>query len=534
MKDRQVMKKKKELILIILGIVLTIFYFTYAVTITFDSAHYMIYVEIIEKVLPFSEWDVVRGPVFPIIIHLSNIFFGKTVQGLLINSYIYYLAMLLFSYKILNEILPNNKRKSKIIIFTLLLIILNPIIYGYYHALLTEFIAITLAVISCYLAYKWLDCDFQNKKKFILYTILFAFLTIFSWFLKQPYVSVGFFPLLVAFIIKIFKKGTIRKKLISSITVFFCIITLVLSIGVWNKFLSYNGVESDTTRNPTTSLGNTLVLAVEHYKIEKYDENVNISSIKDDQFLSDNEKKQIIDLIEKKDDTFVIVNMYNNDKQLIEKTFIDTEDQNISTLDSMELILKNTILHPLLMVDSYVSNYLSIADIYATTNENGLNYKVIKKIDLGFVNELSAIGFKPYSYTSNVFSIPDEAYQRIINYEQFNQAPKLLNYAMLVLGKVAIIVFKMLFIVLPFLFVFSIVKRIRTKERKYDMIVILFGYGLLHMLLHTVTGAVIDRYAIPAYITTLLGVIILISLLVKKKEVKKNEKRKNTNCNSRI
>lgn len=534
MKDRLIMKKKKELILIVSSIILTLFYFMYAVTITWDSAHYMSYVNILERVLPFSSWDVVRGPVFPIIIYLSNFLFGKTVQGLLINSYIYYLIMLLFSYKILNKILPDDKRKSKIIIFTLISIILNPIVYGYYHVLLTEFVAITLAVLSCYLSYKWLNCDQNNKKKFILYTILFAFLTVFGWFLKQPYISTTFFPLLIAFLIKIFRKEKTRQKFFSSITVIFCVLTLVLSIATWNKILTYKGVESDVSRNPTTSLGNTLVLAIKHYEIEKYDETWDINSINKDQFLSEKEKKQMLNLIENNDTSFVIVNMYNNNEQLVERTLINTETKNISTVDSISLILKNAISHPILIIDSYISNYLAIADIYATTNENSDNYKAIEKIDLSYVNELSSIGLKPYSYTSNIFYITDEAYERVVNYEQFNQAPKLLNYAMLLLGKASILLFKILFIALPFVLIFSIVNRIRTKDKKYDMLIILFGYGLLHMLLHTVTGAIIDRYAIPAYITTLLGVIILISLLVKKKEVKKNEKRKSTNCNTSI
>ena len=78
--------------------------------------------------------------------------------------------MLFFSYKILNKTISNNKRKTKIILFSLLLIIFNPIIYGYYHVLLTEFIAMTFAVVSCYLAYKMLEVDFSNKKRCRLWT----------------------------------------------------------------------------------------------------------------------------------------------------------------------------------------------------------------------------------------------------------------------------------------------------------------------------------------------------------------------------
>ena len=73
---------------LILLLCLIIFYFEYSVTILWDSAHYMGYVNILEGVLPFSSWDVVRGPTFPFLIHIGNILFGKTAQGLIMNTFI--------------------------------------------------------------------------------------------------------------------------------------------------------------------------------------------------------------------------------------------------------------------------------------------------------------------------------------------------------------------------------------------------------------------------------------------------------------
>ena len=42
------------------------------------------YVAILEKEAPWSSWDIVRGPVFPIIIFLSDKIFGKTSTGILV------------------------------------------------------------------------------------------------------------------------------------------------------------------------------------------------------------------------------------------------------------------------------------------------------------------------------------------------------------------------------------------------------------------------------------------------------------------
>ena len=93
---------RKKYFYIILFLLLTIFYFEYSVTVLWDSAHYMTYVNIFEGALPWNSWDVVRGPIFPLIIYIGNILFGKSAQGLIMNTYMYYLLMLIFSYKLLN------------------------------------------------------------------------------------------------------------------------------------------------------------------------------------------------------------------------------------------------------------------------------------------------------------------------------------------------------------------------------------------------------------------------------------------------
>ena len=99
-------KVVKDNFFLFMMILLTIFYFEYSVTISYDSAHYMSYVNIFEGNLGWNNWDVVRGPIFPIIIHVGNILFGKTSQGLIMNTYIYYLIMLLLIFKLLFTLLP--------------------------------------------------------------------------------------------------------------------------------------------------------------------------------------------------------------------------------------------------------------------------------------------------------------------------------------------------------------------------------------------------------------------------------------------
>lgn len=521
---------KKNLPIIFL-LILIVFYFQYSVTILWDSAHYMNYVNILERIVPFNNWDVVRGPVFPFIIFFGNIIFGKTSQGLLLNTFFYYLVMLLFVYKILNYTIDNLKfsqKKKKVITFIIMLtIIINPIIFGFYHSLLTEFVAVTLSVISCYLAVIWYDTSYNdNKKKYIIITIAFIFLTIFSWFLKQPYVSCGFFPLLVSYIITLFNKNNFKSFVIRTTPIVLCVICLVLSIKVWNIVLEKMGNDPTTSRNPSVSLGNTLISALGFTEIAT-GENIKKVEYIEESKLSKEEKQDVLQLQEKNKD-YVIINIYDS-KNIVASDYIESKNTNISTFSALTYITKYFFKEPLTILDSYFTNYLSIIDIYSTTSEDGVGYKSNKKIDLSFSNEITTIAFKPYYYGSeNIFYMLPEMRERVNCYEQTNYTFKPINYAMLILGKIFLIVFKILFALLPFSLIIAIVFRCKNKnkeiqKRNLNLIIILLGFSFLHVMLHVVTGAIIDRYAIPAFISNILGTTILFVYLIGcKKMLKKS------------
>lgn len=512
---------------IMLLLLLTIFYFQYSVTILWDSAHYMGYVNILEGILPFSNWDVVRGPVFPIIIHVGNILLGKTSQGLLMNTYIYYLFMLIFVYKILcysfEKINFSQKRKKIMIFLIILTIIFNPIIFGFYHSLLTEFVAITLSTISCYLAIVWLDTDYENdRKKYIVLSLLFAIFTVFSWFLKQPYISCGLFPLIISYIISVFQDKKIKKIVIRTLTVLLSVICLISSIMIWNSILSKAGANPTTERNPSVSLGNLLIDGMYFTRIESNAQTRDINYINNNVNLSKDEKSELLKMIANNKD-YQLINIYDNKGNIIDIDYIISCDGNVSIVNALKYIIKSFFNYPLRVIDGYVTNYLSIIDIYSTTTDNSINYNITKKIDLTFSNEIITIPTKSYYYgSSNIYYMLPEMEAMVTNYEQTNYSNKLLNYGMLLLSKIFLIVFKFAFLLLPILFILSIIIRIKIRKKYNDkkvlnMIIILFGYGILHLLLHVVTGAIIDRYAIPAFISTYLGIIILLFQCIRKK-----------------
>lgn len=512
------MKFIKKNYKVFLLIILIMFYFNYAVSITWDSAHYLGYLKILQRQVPFSSWDVVRGPIFPLIIYFGNILFSHTSHGLLVNTFIYYLIMLFFVKKIivyiLNDLNFNNKFKKVIEYIIIFLIIINPIIYGYYHCLLTEFVAITLSVVSCYLCIIWLNLDFyENKKKYIFVSLIFVFLTIFSWFLKQPYVSCGFFALIITYTISIFENHSWKQLLVRTATVLCCIFCLIMSIKIWNHILDSHGANSNTTRNPSNGLGLQLITAVDYLNINNKNEIYDVNFIKSSN-LSKKEKNEVLDLLNAKK-KYILIYKYNKMNEVIDVDYIETKNPKmISMSSSIKYLIKTFIDNPIKLIKSYINNYFCIIDIYRTTTTDGIGYESEKKFDINFSNELTVIGNKPYSNVdSNFFPLSDELYQNAINYYSPNHANEILNKFMLFMSMIFIYIFKFIFAFLPISLIITIIMCIKCKniiiKNLYNVLIILFGFSLLHVLLHTFTGAIIDRYALPAFISTFIGIIFL-------------------------
>ena len=237
------MRNKKNILMLIFCIFITAIFFTYQVVITYDTSHYLWLTSLLSKGGDFSTWDVARGPVFPMLIKTFNILFGQNTNGLLVGMFIFYILMLLGCYLIYKDTIKNeehfNKKVKYILLFLfLLLVVFNPMVIGYYHALLTEFVGMTLSIIGCYLAWKWMDVNFkENKMKYSIYTVVLAILTAIAWQLKQPYVGTILFPIIIASIISFVRNVNLKNFLQRLATIITCAIMLIASIKIWNVIL---------------------------------------------------------------------------------------------------------------------------------------------------------------------------------------------------------------------------------------------------------------------------------------------------------
>ena len=238
---------------------LVVIFFSFSIILTYDSVHYLSYVSIFEGNSPASSWDIVRGPVFPVIIQISNTLFGKTSTGILICTFLFYLTFVIICCIISKKISKKYKHSKLINSIVILYLILNPLIFGYFHVLLTEFVAITITMLNILIAYKWVFVDLKNKKSLILYSLYFIFTTIFCWHLKQPYIIIAVIPTIIAVIISIIEDHKKFNVLYRLGTFFTSIIVLVISIVSWNMILDANHVNKNTGRDSSSSLSKQLL-----------------------------------------------------------------------------------------------------------------------------------------------------------------------------------------------------------------------------------------------------------------------------------
>lgn len=511
----------KKFYLIVFSIffsLLFFYFFSYSITIASDSAHYMSYIDIFKGVSPWSSWDPVRGIVFPTIIATSILLFGKTGIGLLMGSFLFYITMLFFLFRSVEESIDSkSKWKTIFIVLILLFVIFNPIIFGYYHSLLTEFVGITLGVIGCYISWKYLKISYdRNKTLFILYSFLFIFLSVFAYALKQPYISTILFPFLVSTVISTLENFKLKNIVTRAIVLCVCIISLLLSISLWNRFLISKDVDLSSDRNVTNGLGNQLVGAIDYVKVVKDGATYTEDFLSEKGFLTEEER----DLLKNhKNEEYLVVNIYNRDNEQIDSEIILSKNKFISTKDSIKFILSELIKRPISLLDSYTANYLAIIDVYKTYSPDTVAHILIREFDWNFINENQTIAYRTFYNPENIFYMSEERKERVNSFYQVNNPPILLNKFMKSLCTPFNYIFKITFLILPLSFLLSIFWRIfsddKSSNKLLNYIIIVLGFSFLHLLAHVVTGALIDRYASPAFVTAIIGNILLFYMLFK-------------------
>ena len=503
-------------------ILIMITFFSFSIIICHDSAHYLGYIDIMEGNVDLSTWDVVRGPTFPIIIFLSNLFFGKMVQGFLITLFIFFMISFFILKKICSIIFENSKHKKMLTFIILLICLFNPMIFGYYHVMLTECFAITFSIIMCYLSWIWIDIQPKDKKKSIIFLLAFCVLIPVIWFLKQPYLTICFIPVITSAIISLFKYTNKANILYKTISILICIFVLFFAIKVWNNFLASNGVIMDNGRESNDMLNSSILSGA---NIRLNNNILNKENINEFDYINSDVAKKIENYVNK-GGNYYLLNIYNFHNELIDQDIIKLNNDNkTTTFNSLIKQISIFFKHPLTLIKNYGNSYCGISSLCVIATSDGVAYQNTTKFDLINGYENNVIPYRTFTNLDNVFYLPSDWYNRTQYYSQINK-PGLFEYLEKVIRIPTNILYKILILIQPIAWIFCVIFEFIDKRKKinkpllnFSTILLTFSFG--HALLMCLMGAFIDRYAIESFIPAFLGIIILIIYLLNNRRLKK-------------
>ncbi len=213
----------------------------YTITLTWDSGHYLSLAEVIRQGT-WQDWDPIRLAVFPLGIYLSQSVFGFNTTALLIPMMLAHILLFVVSYQLILAVFQPERRVVRLLImvFVFLFVAMDPTVVGYYHTLLTEHPAATVAVLASLAAYQLLQAV-PHSRRFYWLSALLILLVPFAWHIKQPYIGAALFPLLIASLLFLIRSFTKRNLLY---VVIMGIVTAGLVLGsnaAWNGFLRSQG-----------------------------------------------------------------------------------------------------------------------------------------------------------------------------------------------------------------------------------------------------------------------------------------------------
>lgn len=476
-----------------------------------DSVEYFSYLDIFNRVSPFSTWNVVRGFSLPLIFWIFTKVFGSSALGVNIGMYLFYLFLIIFSYYIVYSKVINTERKKTIKIiyylFYLVFILFNPILFGYCHGVLTEFVAIPLSVLSCYLAFLWFKDKFIkfNDKKNIIFVIIFSILFVFVWFLKQPYITIVFFPVFVGTVISVIIHKNFRHFLIRMLNIMICCSILLFSIIGWKKILISNGVDYANGRNSESFINGSILGSLSKFNVVKDND---YKMLLNDVYINDEIKEKLVD----KNNKFWVIEVLDDNSQIIKKHIMFYKNEEPTTLELVKELTILGIKEPERVINSYIYNYLASIDVFISTRLVDGTYRPYNYYNYNYNHENESIGLSLFELEDNTKWLSEYHKNMIPKYISVNKTPQNINKLVDNIKNIYFLTFKVLYFILPYLFVKTIIDFIKIKKKdrineNYIFGLILIGFVFFHSVFHTVTGLIIDRYiyiSFPCYIISLL------------------------------
>lgn len=237
--------------------VLALIDFLYPIIVTWDSGHYLWLADMF-RTGELANWDPIRNAAYPFSLFLTGSFFGQNQNAYLIPMIVAHCVFYLLCCEILYRVIKLEGVRRLWVSFAVFLVIaLDPTVVGYYHTLLTEYVASLVAVLSCLMAFDFYSSEVGSAKfyKTIVYFCIFVPI---MWHVKQPYIGVALFPFLIASTLKVIMYR--RKKLTLLVIGAYVLLALltISSQAAWNSILKNAGNRMDETRRLSSMTDSSL------------------------------------------------------------------------------------------------------------------------------------------------------------------------------------------------------------------------------------------------------------------------------------
>lgn len=516
----------KVLVIIISLLLFTYCYFKFTLIITVDGSYYYHYLKFFKGIESFANWPTIRGYSFPLILLFITSIFGNNIKGILIGFYLFMLILFFLAYKILFSTLSKSEKKYnwfKYYFILTLFFLFNPLIIGYSHTLLTEAVVPTVYLLTIYISYKFYKISwYENKKRFILYSLILALITSFIWFIKQPYAPTVWMIIFLTSVISWISAKKFKEFVPKFITFICCLLFTVISIFSWNKFLELKGKSEGADSNSQmlkTMLTNSSLhfqkLDSSVYCDNDYIKNINITESK---------KEKLNNLVDSKEDWcnhLVLYEVHDISNNIIDYSYIIYESDTYEVSDAINYFFQNLIKYPFLVFHNYYEGYLTILN-FEKVNINNNVYTSPGIISSDVKHENAGIGYLPFRdnisnawwlWNPDLSGFPDDFKQSAIDMKSFEANTNLTGNT----GTIMRIMTQFSDFTFSFFLVFSlpifiygfIMCFIKRKNDSYYLITILSGAAFTNIAFHVLMSALIDRYAYPVYPLMLLCIILL-------------------------
>jgi len=228
----------------VLILILGVIFYSYSINLTWDSTEYIGLADYIGTDKMQTDWIGHRGIGFPLLIKISQIF-GKNPTSMTTLMFIFYVGMLATIFVIYKKLNKLGILKNPILIFCflgyiLITIALNPILFGYYHTILTEFVALTFTILMCFICWCWKDYTWkENRVAIFSSAIVMAIIVVITYHVKQSLIVFVLIPIVISTILSIFDNFNYSNVVSKISTMLFIGITLLFSIQAWGNYMTF-------------------------------------------------------------------------------------------------------------------------------------------------------------------------------------------------------------------------------------------------------------------------------------------------------